>query len=73
MSLIDDLATAQEAMQPTCKVCVLLTEQEKHEADALRNALSSKLGSAQICNILQRNGIDIGRPSVLTHRREAHQ
>jgi len=70
MSLSEDL---QRALTPApCKVCEALEGMSTSDANALRAALSSRLGNKLISQILQRNGYDIGLPSVSTHRKEGH-
>lgn len=65
-----DLEDAQ--IVETCKICALLREMPKERRDALEAALKSKLGAETLRRILRRHGYDIGRPSILFHRREGH-
>jgi hypothetical protein len=74
-SLAEDLATAVRATEVReCKLCDdILVEVSEEEADAIRGAMSSKLGAKRISEILKRHGHDVGLPTVNRHRQEGHQ
>lgn len=74
MSLLEDLNNVIARSQaPKCKVCHLLENTPYDEADAIRNAISSRVGADKIAAILRKHGHDVGRPSIVKHRDGNHE
>lgn len=75
MSLQKDLAEALTVARSggrRCSVCVALRELSASEQVSLRAALKSKIGAKRLSIILQKNGVEVGVPSIRHHRLEGH-
>lgn len=74
MSLTQDLeAAAAKARNPYgCSVCTELARLSVDEAESLRRALASPLGEKKLRDILRKNGLAVGVPSINRHRSEGH-
>lgn len=78
MSELTDLETEIEAAilasrnHVECKMCVALREMSGARRELIQRALDSSIGHIRLVSILRKNGIDIGRPMLTSHRTEGH-
>jgi hypothetical protein len=74
MTFADELTEVVKAKEEhyTCSVCVLLASLPESDADALRAALSSKVGYRPLAKIIRKNGYTTSDSAIMGHRSERH-
>jgi len=55
-----------------CKLCVEFQKMSGARRELWQNALRSSIGHTKLVGLLRKHGLDIGRPTVITHRQEGH-
>jgi hypothetical protein len=55
-----------------CKLCETLPGLSVGRREIVQRGLDSAIGAEKLARIFKKNGLDIGRPTILAHRTEGH-
>lgn len=79
MSDLGDLQQAIESAvlasrnQKRCTLCIALGKLEPAKRAVVLKGVNSTIGGQTLARILRKNGMDVGKPAILTHRSEGHK
>jgi hypothetical protein len=67
-----DAADRASRQASTCKLCLIMPALSGARREIIQRGLDSRIGSEKLAKILKNNGLDVGRPTIRTHRSEGH-